>query len=418
MKNKDAPEAGSAAIPSSGEKSGVGAQMLTLVHALGASPRRRRIALLVLGVVLVVCANAGGQIRLNIWQRDFFEAIEQRNVPQFLSQLLVFAAIAGVLLMLVVSQTWLSAMVNVRVREWLTFDLLDQWLTRRRVYLLGFAGEIGVNPDQRIQQDAQHLAELTTSLLVGLLQASLLLVSFVGVLWTLSDKVVFDFSNGPFTIPGYMVWCALVYAIGGSLLGWRVGRPLVPLNAERYANEAELRSALVRIGEHADGIVLHGGEADERRLLEQPVHAVIDMMTRLAAGLARLTWITSGYGWLALVVPIMVAAPGYFGGTMSFGTLMMVVGAFNQVQSSLRWFVDNLSPIADWRATLLRVVTFRDALAMVDRIGADTGRIEVVESGADELRLDDLQLALPESCVTLDRSRVRIASGRAHPDPR
>ena len=32
------------------------------------------------------------------------------------------------------------------------------------------------------------------------------------------------------------------------------------------------------------------------------------MMTRLAGGLARLTWITSGYGWFAMVVPIMVAA--------------------------------------------------------------------------------------------------------------
>jgi putative ATP-binding cassette transporter len=112
-----------------------------------------------------------------------------------------------------------------------------------------------------------------------------------------------------------------------------------------------------------------------------------------------------------LVVPIVVAAPGYFGGQMSFGTLMMVVGAFNQVQASLRWFVDNLPQIADWRATLLRVVAFRDALATVDTIGADTGRIAVVESASDKLELDDLQLALPELCVTLDQRRVEISPG-------
>ena len=357
----------------------------------------------------------GGQIRLNIWQRDFYEAIEQRNVPEFLSQLLVFAAVAGVLLALGVGQAWLGAMVNVRLREWLTFDLLDQWLTRRRIYLLDFAGEIGVNPDQRIQQDAQHLADLTTSLLTGLLQSTLLLVSFVGVLWVLSSKVVFDFGNGPFTIPGYMVWCALVYALGGSLLGWRVGRPLVPLNAERYASEAELRGALVRVSEHADGIVLHGGEADERRLLDQPVSAVINIMARLAGGEARLTWITAGYGWLAIVVPIIVAAPGYFGGTMSFGALMMVVGAFNQVQSSLRWFVDNLSPIADWRATLLRVVAFRDALAAVDRSartrGGSRSRI-----GRRQARARGPAARPARACATLDQSRVEISSGRAHPD--
>ena len=386
------------------------AQLRTLLRALAGSRYRGHLALLALGVVVVICANTAGQIWLNRWQGAFYEAIEQRNMPGFITQLMVFAVIAGALLVLVVSQTWLRAMVDVRLREWLTHDLLDQWLVSKRIYLLSFAGEIGVNPDQRIQQDAQHLTDLATTLAIGLVQSTLLLASFTGVLWLLSAQVVFDFGHGPVTIPGYMVWCALAYSAGGSLLAWHVGRPLVPLNAERYAREADLRIALVRINERSDGIVLHDGEADERRLLDQPVDNVVTMMTRLAGALARLTWITSGYGWLALVVPIIVAAPGYFGGYMSFGTLMMVVGAFNQVQSSLRWFVDNLPQIADWRATLLRVVAFRDALAAVDTIGADTGRIEVT-SPSDKLELDDLELALPETCATLDPSWVAINPG-------
>jgi vitamin B12/bleomycin/antimicrobial peptide transport system ATP-binding/permease protein len=204
---------------------GVIAQLMTLLRALIGSRRRRQLGLLALGVVVVICANAAGQIRLNIWQRDFYEAIEQRRVAEFISQLVVFAVIAGGLLVLVVSQTWLRAMANVRLREWLTYDLLDQWLVPKRVYMLGFAGEIGVNPDQRIQQDAQHLTELTTTLAIGLVQSSLLLLSFVGVLWVLSNQVVFDFGNGPVTIPGYMVWCALAYSLGGSLLAWHVGPP-------------------------------------------------------------------------------------------------------------------------------------------------------------------------------------------------
>jgi vitamin B12/bleomycin/antimicrobial peptide transport system ATP-binding/permease protein len=387
------------------------AQLRTLLRALAGSQYRGQLGLLALGVVVVICANAAGQIWLNRWLGAFYEAIEQRDMPGFITQLMVFAVIAGALLVLVVSQTWLRAMMNVRLREWLTHDLLDQWLVRKRIYLLGFAGEIGVNPDQRIQQDAQHLTDLTTILAIGLLQSTLLLASFTGVLWLLSEQVVFDFGNGPVTIPGYMVWCALAYSLGGSLLAWHIGRPLVALNAERYAREADLRIALVRINERADGIVLHAGEADERRLLDEPVHGVVNMMARLAGALARLTWITSGYGWLAMVVPIVVAAPGYFDGDISFGTLMVVVGAFNQVQSSLRWFVDNLPQIADWRATLLRVVAFRDALATVDTIGADTGRIEVVDSPSDKLELDDLELALPETCATLEQSHVEVTPG-------
>ena len=389
-----------------------------MLRALAGSRYRGQLGLLALGVVVVICANAAGQIWLNRWLGAFYEAIEQRDMPGFITQLMVFAVIASALLVLVVSQTWLRAMMNVRLREWLTHDLLDQWLVRKRIYLLGFAGEIGVNPDQRIQQDAQHLTDLTTILAIGLVQSTLLLASFTGVLWLLSEQVVFDFGNGPVTIPGYMVWCALAYSLGGSLLAWHIGRPLVSLNAERYAREAELRIALVRINERADGIVLHAGEADERRLLDEPVGGVVNMMARLAGALARLTWITSGYGWLAMVVPIVVAAPGYFDGDISFGTLMVVVGAFNQVQSSLRWFVDNLPQIADWRATLLRVVAFRDALATVDTIGADTGRIEVVELAVRQARARRFRARIARNMRDAGTEPRRGKPGRAHPDPR
>jgi putative ATP-binding cassette transporter len=397
--------------PPARRNGGVIGQLATLLRALHSSRFRGYIRLLAAGVIVVICANAVGQILLNRWQGTFYDAIEQKHVVAFTTQLLVFAAIAGGLLALVVAQTWLQEMLKVRLREWLTCDLLDQWLVPKRAYLLGFAGQIGVNPDQRIHQDTQRLTELTTILAIGLFQASLLLISFVGVLWLLSEQVVFEYAGRSFVIPGYMVWCALAYSLCGSLLAWRVGRPLIPLNAERYAREADLRFALVSVNEHADGIALHGGEADERRTLGEPVDRVVTLMARLAGGLARLTWVTSGYGWLAIVVPIVVAAPGYFGGDLSFGGLMMVVGAFNQVQSSLRWFVDNLAQIADWRATLLRVVAFRNALPAVEAIGAETGRIEIVETASEKVVLEDLAIALPDECATLDRNRVEVSPG-------
>ena len=81
------------------------------------------------------------------------------------------------------------------------------------------------------------------------------------------------------------------------------------------------------------------------------------------------------------------------------------------MQSSLRWFVDNLAQIADWRATLLRIVTFRDALPTVETIGEEAGRITVVDGGADQLVLEDLAVALPDACATLDQTRVEVRPG-------
>lgn len=387
------------------------AQVGSLLHALRASPERRRLMWLTAGIVGVLCAIAAGQVRLNVWQGDFYDALEQRNFPSFLNQVGVFLIIVSFLLTLIVSQTWLQEMIKVRLREWMTHDLLDQWLAPKRAYRLQFAGEIGVNPDQRMQEDARHLTELSAGLGIGFLQASLLLVSFLGVLWVLSEQVVFTVGDSRFFIPGYMVWCALAFASAGSWLSWRVGRPLIRLNYDRYSAEADLRFALVRDSEYAEGIALHGGERDERRILDRPVNRLITIMCQLANGLAQLTWITSGYGWLALLAPILIASPGYFGGNLSFGGLMMVVGAFNQVQSSLRWFVDNFAGIADWRATLSRIVNFRDALLTVEQMHQDAPRIETTENTSGNLTLDDVTLYLPNGRATLDEAHVSIAPG-------
>jgi putative ATP-binding cassette transporter len=397
--------------PAGGSGDGLVAQLMSLGRALGGSPSRRQLGLLAAGIVFVICANAAAQIRLNRWQGAFYDALEQKHLPAFAHQLLVFVVIVGLLLVLVVAQTWLQEMTKVRLREWLSHELIDQWLAPKRAHLLSFAGQIGVNPDQRMHQDAQHLVELTAVLAVGLLQSSLLLVSFVGVLWVLSTQVVFTYGGHSFAIPGYMVWCALTYAFGGSWMAWRAGRQLIPLNAERYAREAELRFALVRANENAEGIALYAGEPDEHRILYGEVDRVVTMMRRLAYGLARLTWVTSGYGWLALVVPILVAAPGYFGGELSFGGLMMVVGAFNQVQQSLRWFVDNFPQIADWRATLLRVAALRDALLAIETLGEDRGRITVIEQADGNLVMQDLSVALGDGSAVLDQPRVEVAAG-------
>ncbi len=384
------------------------------MRALCRSRYRGRVGWLALILLAIVGANTYGQVRLNAWSGSFYDTLAQRSFWALGNELVTFLIIVGGLLTLVVSQTWLQEMIKLRLREWLTHDLLDQWLAPRRAYLLSHAGELGVNPDQRMEEDARALADLTASFAFGLLQSTLLLVSFVGVLWVLSSQVVFAIDKQSFTVPGYMVWCALLYAAAGSWLTWLVGRPLIRLNAEKCAREAELRFSLVRAHESAEVIALQKGERDERTLLNGRVNGVVNIGREIANGIARLTWVTSGYGWLALVVPIVVASPGYFGGAMSLGGLMMVVGAFNQVQQSLRWFVDNFAAIATWRATLLRVMAFRDGL---DRVGAGghdgdgAQRITVEAHPEGRLAFKALSLTLRDGRAELDTPVVEIGRG-------
>jgi len=384
---------------------------VSLHRAFMASPERRVLLALIGAVAVVVAATTYGQLELNAWNKPFYDALARRDLQAFLDQIVVFAGIAFGLLCLNVAQTWLNQMMKLKLRQGLVRDLLDQWLAPKRAFWLGGAGEVGVNPDQRIHEDARHLTELSTDLGIGLFQSSLLLISFIGVLWVISDRVMFMYEGKAFSIPGYMVWCALLYAATGSWLSWRVGRPLIRLNAERYQRESDLRFSLVRVNQHADGIALYGGEADEKQHLMRNLDAVLAAMRRLVTGVTRLTWVTAGYGWLAIVAPIFAAAPGYFGGRMSLGELMVAAGAFTQVQQALRWFVDNFNTIADWLATLRRIGAFRSTLVNIDKLGIEGSQIARAERQDEKITLENLRVEASSGDETLDEAHVEIGPG-------
>jgi putative ATP-binding cassette transporter len=372
------------------EPQGMIAEMGALFSQLVRGKAGRRIRWLVFLLFIILICNMAGQVRLNIWNGSFFDALESKDTYAFVSQFWIFLQIVLVLLALVVAQTWLQELLKIRIRERISGILLDKWLEPGRAYRLGFVGGTGAVPDQRIQEDCRLFSEFTTELGIGMLQSALLLITFVGVLWSLSSSVSLSIGGEEWRIPGYMVWVAIAYAGLGSGLTLWVGRPLIRLNTERYAREADLRFALVRVSENTEGVALYQGESDERRNLDAGLANVLRAMRKLSGGLARLTWITSGYGWIAIVVPIIAGAPGYFNGRLSFGELMMVVGAFAQVQSALRYFVDNFPRLADWRSSVVRVNMFRHAMRELDLAAEAEHCIALEPHPAGELAFEGL----------------------------
>ncbi|MBM3527433.1 MAG: ABC transporter ATP-binding protein/permease [Alphaproteobacteria bacterium] len=360
---------------------------------------------------VLTIANMFGQVRLNEWNGAFFDAIGNKQLANFVHQLWTFVAIVAGLLTVTVGQTYLQERLKFRVRELVTRHLLAEWLKPMRVYQLAFAGGPAQNPDQRIQEDTRLLSDLSVDQFCGLFFATAQVVAFTGVLWVLSAQVSFQVGGYHVAIPGYMVWCALIYALIGSSLTWIVGRPLIRLNAIRYAREAEFRFALVRTTESGESIALHKGEADERRYLERELANVVEAMRRLASSLAHLTWITSGTGWLTLVVPVLVAAPAYFNGSLTLGGLIMVSGAFSQVQWAMRWFVDNFPRLAEWRAAAHRVARFRESLDHLPAIEEGTPEIEIAEHPDGWLSFEDVTILLPDGHIVIEDANVTISPG-------
>ena len=364
-----------------------------------------------IGSIVVTIANMLGQVRLNEWNGQFFDAVGRKDLSAFVQFLWTFLVIIAMLLTLTVAQTFLQERLKFRLREWISLHLLAEWLKPMRIYQMSFAGPYGRNPDQRIQEDTRLLGDASADLGCGMVYALLQIVAFVGVLWTLSAQVTFRVAGYVIAIPGYMVWCALAYAAVGSVLTWLVGRPLIVLNGERYAREAEFRFALVRVNESGESIALHGGEKDEQKHLEAALAAVVDTMRRISTSLAQLTWITSGTGWLSFVVPILVAAPAYFGGALTLGGLIMVAGAFAQVQGAMRWFVDNFSRLADWRAAIHRVARFRETLDNLPAVDEGSEEIKRALHPEGYLAFEGVRILLPDGHIVIEEANVSVMPG-------
>lgn len=393
------------------------ARVRMMFSAFWTSQVRTKVLVLSTALLAIILATAFGQILLNRWNAPFYDSLERRDVNEFIHQLGIFAIIAGSLLLLNVVQTWFNQMTALYMREGLTRDLVDHWMKEKRALRLTASGAIGVNPDQRLHEDARNLSESTTGLIIGLVQATVLLASFIGVLWELSAGFVFHLGTSSFSVPGYMVWAALLYAGIASLLSHFVGGPLVRLNADRYSKEAELRFSLMRTNENLTAITLAGGEENERRHINFDISAVLTVLRNIAIAQTNLTWVTAGTGWLAVVVPILVAAPVYFSGDLTFGGLMMAVGAFNQVYAALRWYVANFSSIADWKATLIRVTNFRHALLYSNGKTHEHSKIEIATAPSGTMTLSNLEISTHVNPTAtsdgfrLHETNVRIAAG-------
>src|ERR1700734_219248 len=268
-------------------------QMGMMLRALWDSRVRNVLVILGVSLFLITAGTAYGQIRLNSWNQPFYDALSHRNFGQFLRQLGLFGIIAGALLVLNVAQRLFGETLKLKLREGLTHALVQNWMAPGRAFRLANAGAIGVNPDQRMHEDARHLTELSADLGIGLLQDSILLASFIKILWSLSSTFVFHVAGRAIAIPGYMVWAAIVYSGSASLLSYWVGKSLIGRNADRYAREADMRFSLVRVNEHIAAIALAGGEQDEARRIEIDLSRVLKAMRLLALGNTNLTWVTA-----------------------------------------------------------------------------------------------------------------------------
>ena len=333
-------------------------------------------------------------VRLNLWQNDFYNALQDKDMAVFYQLLLQFSLLAAAFIVSAVYQLYLNQMLQIRWRRWLTEHYLEAWIGSRTYYRMQLTDRGTDNPDQRIAEDLAMFVDRTLNLTLGLLSAVVTLASFITILWTLSGTLEFALGGSTVIVQGYMVWVALLYAVVGTWLTHRIGHPLIGLNFNQQKFEANFRFSLVRFRENTESIAIYGGEADEMRGLRRRFLDVFNNWWKIMRRQKQLTWFRSGYGQVAIIFPYVVAAPRYFSGAIQLGGLMQTASAFGQVQEALSWFVSAYVSLAEWKATVDRLTGFRAATERV-RTSAQAPGIVIENTGA-ELAVRKMKLDLPD----------------------
>lgn len=368
-------------------------------------------------LVAIVALNLAGVymlVLLNEWNRGFYDALQNKDQPVFWRELGRFTYLAFAFIVIAVYRFYLTQLLQLRWRNWMTAHYLDRWLSNKAFYqleLARFSKEADAppdNPDQRIAEDLNLFTGDTVGLTMGLMNAVVTLVSFVGILWGLSGSFAFDFNGDSYVIPGFMVWMAVAYALAGSVLTHYIGRPQIALNFKQQRFEADFRHHLIRVREYSESIALDRGEPVERTQLGGRFTTLLGNYLSLIKAQKRLIWFNTFYGQAAVVFPFIVAAPRFFSGAIQLGELMQISSAFGRVQDSLSWFVDNYSSLAAWRATTDRIISFEESFQALQQ--AELAHTQDATQ-SDHLSVDDLHIALPGQVALLSGSGLTLSAG-------
>lgn len=390
-------------------------------------------ARLILGAIVALdLSRVGMTVLLSFWNRAFYNALQDKNWDDFIGLLLFwrhtkdgffpgFCVVAAVYIVVAIYRTYLSQWLEIRWRGWMTERLIDDWLAHRAYFRLSLqlpqegGGETDPmrnsadNPDQRISEDVKGFVSNTLAIGLGLLSSIVSLFSFLAILWTLSGAM--EILGVP--IPGYLVWVAVIYAIIGTWLTHKVGRPLVMLEFIQERVEANFRFALARLRENVEGVALHRGEAAEGAALKQRFGALRDNWWDIMWRTKKIVALTTGYNQVAGVFPIAVVAPRFFSGEITLGGLTQTAGAFGRVEDSLSFFVNAYRSLASWRATVGRLAGFQHSIEAAHEAARKGEGVAVQDAAAPEWRLRDVSLRLPDGRELVRDQDMALAPGQS-----
>ena len=374
---------------------------------------RRTAWLLTIGLIALIFIQLAFQYRMNVWNRDIFNALEKKDGAAVSTQALIFVPLVATMVGLAIIAVYGRMTLQRYWRAWLTNHLVGRWLANGRYYQLDLVTGDHQNPEGRIADDARNATDAPVDFIVGILSSAVTAITFIGVLWLVGGSLTLGTPEAPIVIPGYLVIAAVIYAIITSTAVILVASRFVTVSERTNQAEAEYRYALTRVRENGESIALLNGEQEERAGLRQSLAAVILQWRNLCHQHMRYTLVSNTHWLIAAVVPLVLCAPKYVAGTMTLGEVMQAAAAFVQVQSGFNWLLDNYPRLAGWVASAYRVGSLMVSIDRLEEVGVPgaSRAITRIEHEGSAFRLQNLSVELDDGTVVVKDTDVSIEPG-------
>lgn len=364
-----------------------------------------------LGALGLIFANLAVNVGINRWNKSFFDALERKDGST------LFVNVVTIVILIVVGAAFAVAMIRCRMtlqvkwRQWLTGNVLNRWLSDQRYYRLAVTDEDQINPEYRIADDLRMASEPVVEFVVGFVNAVLVAVTFVGILFWVGGSITIELGGTSLWIPGYIAIAAVLYAVATSALTYLIGSPLVERVATKNESEAQFRYELTRVRENSESIALINGADDERKRLNETFAVVAERWINVIRQHCQLTWLMNGNAFFAPIFPVLLATPKYLAGELTLGSVMQLAAAFTAVLAALNWFADNFIRLAEWSASAKRVDELYIALDEMDDDNARTASIVVENTSAGNIQLSNLSISHRDGRVVIDDADITVLPG-------
>ena len=356
-------------------------------------------------VFLFDMAIVGVGAWLSYWNKNFFNAFAAYDKP--LVWKLMFEALLIALsgITAEVARTWFYQTLQIKWRKWLTDVYLKQWLNGTAFYRVESNHQID-NADQRIAEDIRDMTELALHLSLGFFSNLVKVVTFSIIIWGMSGAATIALGSLNITIPGYMLWVSIIYALVSSIVLEKWGKKIVEVEYEQQLRESDFRFQLMRIRENSAEIAISKGNDTEKQILNNRFRKIEINWEAFKRYTRRITGFEKGYTEFGILLAYLMIIPRYFARQIAIGSIMQLTMAFTNVRVGFAWFVFQYKRLTSLRSMARRLSELHFYLNL------DVSQnIAFGDSDDGVLRVKDLKMFLSDGKVVNKVDELAIEPG-------